>query len=491
MEIGVYEWPLPDDDLRAAVIVFELQCPLTFNMWRSATFHFLVGLCSQRPRGKRTYLLGAYPGLRPYFVEHPRSHITLALTSRPLEHKGLVIPAMEKQICISNSLNFFGFDTKANVPVADAFGDINTKQFCTFELQKGPYCNLQQYIDWTVHTSNDVLASQADCNKDISIHEFVAFGHLRSGGSLQWFNILRELRDQSLSFCRFEVHLLVAQASMQVGPLASGELEWHKELRHDTFGHALVDELETLVVNVGVNWLEGVTMNTVTLLLGRLLASNPDLSVKVLTLLRAVHMKVFSWVQELLDKLMRTPGDKELHGLLRDTAAICRSTFDIDPTMVEQLLHSAEDIEILLSCAILIHDNTPSKVSSLPPYSQLLLDRDRRLSLALESVVGAVIEADPSDEGIDLAVRRVWPDYRPGSEWRPLPHANSNWFLCTTASTTSQSSQVVHFNLLAGSLLVDGKPLGRLPKAIVQHPLYNLIFGEVGIVHDVQCDSSC
>ena len=159
--------------------------------------------------------------------------------------------------------------------------------------------------------------------------------------------------------------------------------------------------------------------------------------------------------------------------------------------MVGQLLHSAEDIEILLSCAILIHDNTPSNVSSLPPYSQLLLDRDRCLSLALESVVSAVIEANPSDEGIDLAVGRVWPDYRPGSEWMPLPHENSNWFLCTTASTTSQSSQVVHSNLLDGSLLVDGKPLSRLPKAIVQHPLYNLIFGEVGIVYDVQCDAGC
>ena len=33
MEIDVYEWPLPDNDLRAAVIVFELQCPLAFNMW--------------------------------------------------------------------------------------------------------------------------------------------------------------------------------------------------------------------------------------------------------------------------------------------------------------------------------------------------------------------------------------------------------------------------------------------------------------------------
>ena len=251
-------------------------------------------------------------------MEHPRSHITLASTSRPLERKGLIIPATEEQICVSNSLSFFGFDTEVNIPVADAFGDINIKWFCTFQLQEGPYCNLQRYVDSTVHTSNDVLASQADYNKDISIHEFVAFGHLCSRGSLQWFNILRELRDRSLSFHCPKVYLLVAQASMQVGPYSGTDLKWHKELRHDTFGVALVDELEGLVADVEANWLEGVMMNTLSLLLGRLLASNSDqaVSMKVLVLLRAVRTKVFSWVEELSDKLTRTPGDKELRGLL-------------------------------------------------------------------------------------------------------------------------------------------------------------------------------
>ncbi|KAH0834166.1 hypothetical protein J3R83DRAFT_11472 [Lanmaoa asiatica] len=41
-----------------------------------------------------------------------------------------------------------------------------------------------------------------------------------------------------------------------------------------------------------------------------------------------------------------------------------------------------------------------------------------------------------------------------------------------------QCSQVVHFNVLDGSLLVNGKPLGRLPNEIQRHPLYNLIFGD-------------
>ena len=493
MMVDVYEWPLPDDELRSATVMFELNCPLSFSMWRNVTFHFLISLCSQRHRGKRPFLLGDYTALQPYLVAHPRSRVTLAATSRPPHRKGLLIPATEDQIRVSNNLKFFGFDTQNNIHIANAFGDINVKRLCTHQLQDGPYLSLQPYVDGTNHSSNDVLASQADCHKDLSVHEFIAFGHLRSGGLIQWLNVLRELRDRSLTFRCPEIHLLVTQAIMQVGPVSSTEFRWHKELQENTFGHALVDELTSLVADVEANWLEGITMNTISLLVGRLLASDPDESIseRAVELLRAVRTKVFSWVQELSDKLTRTPGDEELRGLLRDTAAICRSTFDVDLATARQLFDRPEDVEIILSCAILIHDNTPSNTSTLSPYSQLLVDRDRRLSYALECVLSDVVDADSNDEGIDLAVERIWSDYRPGSEWCPLPEPHSRWYLCTTASTTTQCSQAVYFNMLDGSLLVDGKPLGRLPCAVVQHPLYTLLFGKASVVYDARHDASC
>ncbi|KAH0834181.1 hypothetical protein J3R83DRAFT_11490 [Lanmaoa asiatica] len=482
MEMDVYEWPLPEDELHAAVVVFELECPVAFSMWRATTLHLLTDICSRCPRGRRAYLLSDYPALQRYFFEHPRSRITLASGTRPIDHRKLLIPAREEQVCVNNGIRYYLFDTQTNVPVAKALqvGEINIERYCTHKIQKGPYHDLQQYVDTTFHTSNEVLANQADCDKDLSIHEYIAFGHLRSDGVLQWLNILRELRDRSLGFRCTEVHSLLAQATTQVGPFTtSGEPKWHAELRKDAFGHALVNELETLLVDVEGNWLEGVTMNTISFLLSRLLASKPGHAVSQhsLALLRSVRTKVFVWVKELLDKLTRTPGDEELRGLLRDIAAACRSTFDVDPDMVREMVRSAEDVEVLVSCAIVIHDNTPNKTSALSSYSQLLLDRDRRLSIALESVLSDVIEADIG-QGMDLAIRKVWPDYRPGSKWSPLPHPDSRWLSCTTASTTTQCAQVVHFNLLDGSLLVGGKPLGRLPSAIVRHPLYNRVFGE-------------
>ena len=488
MEIAIHEWPLPAGNLQAEVVVFELDCPVSFNMWRTATLHLLLDLCSPSPEPKDPYIkLDKYDALHPYLVQHPRSRISLGSDTKPFvvtHYSKAPIPALQKRVCVTNGLTFYGFDSHARVPLSEVLGHMDIKRFCTYELQSGPYQSVQKYLDATSHTSNEVLANQADCHKDLSIHEFMSFGHLRSGGLLQWLNILRNLRDRSLSFRRQEVHSLIAQAVSQVGPLVDAGWAWHQEIRQPSFCYALIAELESLLRDVKANWLEGVTMDTISFLLRRLLTSSPDQAVsqKILGLLRAMRRRVFSWVTDLSNKLTGTHGDEELRGLLRDTTAICRSTFDVDPAMIRNDLCSAEDVEILLSSAILLHDNTPGKVSSLPTHSRLLLDRDRRLSLALENVLSDILRTHTDNRGIDLAVGRVWPLYRPGSQWKPLQHSNSLWFSCTTASTTSQCSQVVSFNLLDGLLLVDGKPLGRLPDAIVRHPLYNLVFGKVGIV---------
>ena len=483
IRISVHEWPLPDNRLQAEAVVFELDCPISFNMWRTTTFHLLVDLCSPSvQRDVPDIRLNNYRALQSYLVEHPRARISLG-SKTSVSIDSLYIPAKRKDVCVKNGLTFYGFDTRTGTPTSE-LGHNDSRAHCTYKLPSGPYHNLQKYVDSTSHTSNEVMANQVDCHKELFIHEYMAFGHLRSGGLLQWLNILRELRARSLSFRCHEVHMLLAQAVSQVGPVSDAGWTWHEEIQQPTFCHALLGELQSLVRDIEANWLEAVTMDTVSLLLRRLLVSSPDeaVSLEVLGLLRAVRGKVFAWVRELLARVMEAPGDEGLRGVLRDTAAICRSTFDVDLMIISKVLHSAQDVGVLLSSAMIIHDLVPSDVSRLPPYSQSLLNRDCHLSLALESVVSDIIQADSSDQGINLAVGGYWSAYRPGSKWTALQVPNSHWFLCATAPLAGQSPHAVHFNILDGSLFVDGKPFGNwLPNEFVRHPLYKLIFGEVGL----------
>ena len=490
--IRVHQWPLPANRLENELVIFELDCPISFNMWRAATFHLLFDISPtsevplQQLGGGFIFRPNDYDALRPYFSKHPRSRITLGSYSRqPVpSHVTMPIPAKREEVCLNDWFpNFFLFDTCTGFPVSQALGHSDsTRTYCKYTLPSGLYNNLQKYVTFTSHTSNEVIANQADCHRDLSIQEYISFGHLRSGGSLQWLNILRVLRDRSLSFRRHEVHVLLAQAVSQVGPLVNTDWTWHQEIQDPAFCYSLLGELQSLIRDVQVNWTEGMTMDTISLLLRRLLASSPDeaISREALGLLRTVRSKVFSWIQELSLELVEGSGDDRYHGILRDTAAICRSTFDVDSAIIQKALHSAEDIEVLLFSAILMHDHMPNDVSRLSAYSQLLLDRDSRLSLSLENAVRDVILADSGDQGINLAVRRVWSDYYPGSKWLPLQFPNSRWFSCTTAPPTDQRPQTVHYNILDGSLLINGKPLGIwLPHEYVRRSIYKLIFGEV------------
>ena len=489
--IEVYEWPLPADSCRAAIVVFELKCPVAFNMWRSVTFHLLVDLCSS-PRERTTpyIVLEKCPDLEPYFTKYPESRITLASDTKPhmkTHYRRTRIPNHENKVCVNSGLNFHYFDTKASTRITDAFSSLNITSLCSYHLVHGPYQNVQKYVQSTAHTSNDVICSQADCDKDLSVHEFIAFGHLRSGASLQWLNILREIRANTLGFRREEVHMLLAQAAGQVGPFSNmGEMVWHHELACSSFCCSLLTELDRLVATVSGNWLEAMTMNTVSLLVSRLLAgplTTEDITNQACQLLRTVRAETFNWVAELTEKLENTMSENEkldLQSRLRDTAAVCRSTFDVgDTKYIAQLLNSSRDVQVLLSCAIIIHDNTPADLDTLGEMSRLLLERDRRLSWKLQSAIGGIIEKD--DMGIDLAVTCVWPTYRHDSGWRKDGPADCSWFTCSTLGTDGQKSQQIWLDILDGSLLVDGKAVGRLPNNIRENPLFTSIFPNVGL----------
>jgi len=495
MMIGVHEWPLPADSCRAANVVFELECPVAFDMWRSATFHLLVDLCSPPREATHPHIvLEQYSGLHPYYTKRPRTRVTLASNTKPFmkSHYRLApIPCNEDRVCVNSGLNLYYFDTNTSIQVSDAFSSLDISFHCSYHFCPGPYQNMQTYLQDTTHTSNDVICSQADCHKDLSIHEFIAFGHLRSGPFIQWLNILREIRANTLSFRRDEVHMLFAQAASQVGPCSNnGEMDWHRELECSSFCRSLLTELESLVAEVSGNWLEGMTMNTVTLLVCRLLAGWPnvedgsDIIHQAYQLLRTVREETFCWVLELMEKLESTTNENEkldLQSRLRDTAAICRSSFDVgEVTDTTQFLNSSRDTEILLSCAIIIHDNTPAKLDTLGEMSRLLLERDRRLLWKLWSKINNIIAK--GSKGIDLAVKRVWPTYRQGSHWYRCGSAtNASWFTCTTLKCAGQESQKLHLDILYGSLLVDGKAVGRLPHAIQQNPLFMTVFPNVSI----------
>jgi hypothetical protein len=271
LNIGVHEWPLPQEPLQAQFVVFELAPPRPFSSWREITYKILydIGMSNTTNRADRAdpkLLLDDYSGLRYRAVHHRYHRITIASTTKSFtqsHYQNVQIPADVSGVILNNGLSFKLFDRTGLSWAAGPFVSTITDTCAPRIPVSNPYRRIHSFVSGTRHTSNEVIAAQAECPLELSLHEYIAFAGLRSGPRLQWFNIARELPSPSLSFRREEVHTLITQAALQLGPLHDCVREWHLDLEIPSFGNALLQELEALLGRIEANWLEEVTVRTI------------------------------------------------------------------------------------------------------------------------------------------------------------------------------------------------------------------------------------
>jgi hypothetical protein len=202
-------------------------------------------------------------------------------------------------------------------------------------------------------------------------------------------------------------------------------------------------------------------------------------------LLRKARSVTYKWIGELRSKLNDSETLDELSRAnlgrrLCILAATCFSTYDVCPKHVPLILSDDLDFATAVHCAVIVHDNTPPTVEDdFSGYLARLLNRHRRLLHFLEPFLLSGVQSNST--GFDDGITKLWPHFclQISSNWHTLPSPNSRWITCTV-----ESGQEVHYNLLAGRLLLDGEPLGRLPQEVMTHPTYASVLGTVStIVH--------
>lgn len=276
LTISVHEWPLPSNQLEAEQVVFELACPKVFSIWRTVTFSMLctVGVASLVGAAHAEHDLPS-SDLKKWIEQPTWKRITLGSTTKQFTHshyRPCKIPATESTVLLNHGSHWRLYDRNSGTWASNRFVGSNVASYGTYCLSpSSPYAYLQHTLASTTHTSNQVLAEQANCPPELTLHEHIAFGSLRSGGRLQWLNVVRELASNALSFEREEVHQLLTQAMCQLGPLSSDDSdlvrEWHKELTSSDFSSSLLDVLETLLAGVEASWRQVVTLRTIGMLI--------------------------------------------------------------------------------------------------------------------------------------------------------------------------------------------------------------------------------
>jgi hypothetical protein len=493
LQINVHEWPLPEGQLAVKAAVFELDVPTPIAKWRDATYSLLIDLFSppqfypKQATKEKIYCMNNFSGLSKYFISHP-ARLQMASTAKPyiVAHYGSkrVPEATEDNICVNNGLVYSFFDSKSRRCTEDELGRCDVQSICTLQLPPGPYRKLQFALDGTTHTSNEVIATQSECPKELNLHEFYAFATLRSGNRLQWRNIARELVTCVLNFSSEETYMLIIQAAWQASPSGRGNScrDSHMDLEEEDFGMSLLLVLEDALGAVEGNWQGAGAVRTFVALAARLLSLSRFAKVhnRCFLFLRRARKVALRWTREVGRLLHESEDAEELKTLnirVLELALTFHGTFDVDRCHISEILSSAEDIADITECSITVHDRCPAVTESLPQSVETLLQRFKRLSHLLEPLLREGILADRG--GIDRSVHQLWGGYRPGSTWTALASPSQRWLETRTSSEGGYSSVRVHYNTLDGSLLVKGKPLTRLPRPYELHATYRRLFGEV------------
>lgn len=490
IKMRVHEWPLPESTLAAKAAVFELDVPIIISKWRNTTYSLLVDFFSPaikaKDEEKKVWILQDFTGLIPFVRTESGSRLQLASTEKPFlnSHFSCVSVATEATVCVPHGSNYKLHDRVKGRWTKDLLGHCDVRGKCTLKLPDGPYKELQYAVENTTHTSNMVISTQDKCPEALKMHEYYAFGTLRAGHRLQWRNIARELIARILNFRCYETYALVVQAALQVGPFGIEGLcrESHVDLKEADFGISLLSALEDAMGTIEGNWQGATAARTFIVLAIKLMSLSTHGvvhkgCVRFLQRAREISLR---WARDLGQILQEAQDEEELKNLNGQTLEMgltCYGTLDVDPQHLPSLLESDEDVAIVTECSIIVQDRLPVLTKDLPLPIRQLLRRHWRISSRLEPLLRKRILKARSC--IDSTISRLWGGYVPGSPWKNLKSPNERWVTTTTSSTGNFSSMLVHYNLLNGSLLVNGSPLTRLPRPYEIHPTFLRIFGKV------------
>ncbi|OJK01293.1 hypothetical protein ASPACDRAFT_51200 [Aspergillus aculeatus ATCC 16872] len=486
--IDVHEWPLSSNPLEAKSTVFELKLPRPFAFWRDITAFILLDVLGikyvseETPRAE--YRPNTYSGLSMFYtavVDHPRIGLLSQVKPHRATHRRekYIINVSESDVCLANGLRFKYFDNALRCFTEVLSQTHATATACTYKLPPSS-SSLQPFLFRPAETPdgqspNTVIASQHACPENMSLGEYKALCSMPLGVHIQWQNILRQLAAPSVVFNKVETCLFTLQIMHQAGPPSPMHptlREGHHVLNDDLFAAPLLREIKKTAAAIAQNWQSAEELSVLIALTQK--------SEECIAQLDGLRKISFQWVMTVGEKAGATDSDEHRNNLMASAAYLalmCVGTFDCENSHLEQMLRNDLAASVFIQCSMIIHDRRSllDGVSSglLPIFYyrwQSIAFRGHRI-FANHTVHGRTT-------ALDRAIQRTWAAYRPGSPWTAAP-GGSQCCLNTQMMVErgSNSGVVVHVNLLTGQLLINGRPLARLPSEFERHNTYRSLFG--------------
>lgn len=344
--------------------------------------------------------------------------------------------------------------------------------------QNSPFRALLKYKSFAAEgdgpSSYEIMATQMSCPSGLNSHEFLAYKTLMSGTARRWISILVELGATNMNWSSEASAILLNHLALHCGP-ASDQNDSLKPLRliHSIFRDAhfvekLLDQLNFRLWNLAAvaSWREAYLMGSIITLSLRIfdLASaaklGTDIHEKALGAILRIREICVQWFRLIRGEILTSP-DKAAAKLLQQralaAALLCRRTFVIH--LEHAIPFDSASLATYVECAIATHENMVANIPELPQTMLQDMVSTTKLSYRLKRVVSRSICDSP--DSLRDALKQFWPDAdRIGSTNSKITLDRAGWLCCDIAETETESHQVVNVDLLLGTLLVNGKPVG-------------------------------
>ncbi|OTB10950.1 hypothetical protein K445DRAFT_236605 [Daldinia sp. EC12] len=501
IKIKIHEWPLPDNELQEKSAIFELQVPCAFGQWRDTTVFILSDvleleyhLMERHPYGLE---LINYSALAAYFEPFDsKQRIMLLSDVKPhtvTHRKARKIATLTvDDACLKNGLRFRYYDNSKSHFVASFECTDKLAELCTYSLPKCPSAKMspiQPFIrrvpsEPSGPPPNKVIATQSTCPPHLSLEEYKALTSLPLGFLLQWQNILLQLTSPSIDFKKEETALVISQCIFQVGPNRERNVlrDSHKILADTQFSCALLDSLDKALLRIKDNWqsfqAHGIFVSIARRLLS--LACSQSGKDRCLSFLADIRRITSEWINGLEDKIQRAVCDDmkdELRHRLTEIALICADTFNVEDEYLRSLLATPVSACTMMRCSIVISEGLNCIPEEADDWASIMYRRWERLSYRAFGILAEEVMKKGSP-ALDDAIRETWSAFPAKGKWKTRPKPYHHWIVNQSTLNSGDSALYVHFSLLTGELLVNGSPLGRLPRDYEKLHMYSILFGK-------------
>ncbi|OTA65961.1 hypothetical protein K449DRAFT_366540 [Hypoxylon sp. EC38] len=480
MVIRAFESPLPESDVMAKAVVFELRCPEALAAYRDATWSILYRIAkqTQEPGTEPLLQLPDYSGLHMYAKVPGRISLASTTKSFLMTHykERRKFPVNLDQVLLPNALKLAYFDDASQSWPGNKEPRPTFEHHCKLTLPKSsPFCSLLESRSFNVYgngpSSYEIVASYSSCPSSLNAHEYMAFQYLLSGKRRRWITILTELGSSNLNLSQPTAVLLLDHLSHQIG-----QQEKHQELlghihcvfRDTSFCEALLQQTRVKLQAIASNWRETHLMEIVIMLALRLVVFTepfPDtnyLTDMALDLLSEARQIILQWVRMLRKERYTTRDLKNAQNCqsyLLWAALLCKRTFASYQMITSQDIE-ADGLATFIECSATVYDNIPDNIASLEPIVRNSYVRDLRMMHDLKGWIRDSIDWH-GNNALLAALRNLWP--AAGSKSIYSMTFEADGWLQIVLGNVQKAVEVASYNYIFGILLVNGQPLGRLP----------------------------